>query len=39
MSRSPDSVLLIVSHKLDGIKTLCNKVIKFNDGKVSLEDL
>ena len=39
ISRNPDSVLIIISHKLDAIKSLCNKVIKFNDDKVFLEDL
>ena len=39
ISRNPDAVLIIISHKLDAIKSLCNKVIRFNDDNVSLEDL
>jgi ABC-type multidrug transport system fused ATPase/permease subunit len=39
ISRNPDAVLIIISHKLDAIKRLCNKVIRFNDDNVSLEDL
>ena len=39
INRNPDSVLIMISHKLDAIKSLCNKVIKFNDDKIFLEDL
>lgn len=42
MTRNPDSVLIIISHSkaIDSIKSLCNKVIRFeDDNRVHLEDL